>query len=93
MAIDQASSGEEARRYMSNSRMLNFRSDMDRRLLDPSGSLLVIDLRNPPSTAQPTRNGSWSNTWPLLVLYQILFVELESLDERVCGKRSYSLYT
>jgi hypothetical protein len=93
MATDQVWSREEDEIYTSKPQMSNFRSEVDHRSLDPSRSLSAVNIINWPSITQPTRNMSWSDTWPLLLPFLRLSIELEPLDERVCGKRSYSSET
>jgi hypothetical protein len=83
VATDQAWSGEEAKRFTSNTRMSNFQSDMDHRSVDPSGSLSAVDLRNHPRL--PNRPGTCCATTPTGPCLR-LSVELDPLDERVCGK-------
>jgi hypothetical protein len=79
-------SGGKAGRYTPNTQMSNYRSDMDRRSSDPPESILVVDLRDPPSTTQLTEYVSWRDTWTLLVPCQVLSVEPEPLDEWTHGK-------
>jgi len=93
MSIDQVCSGEEVRRYSSNSRMSNLWSDVDYWYSDPLGSLWSVDIRSSLLITQLTGNGSWSDTWPLLVLCLRLSIELEPSNERTHGDISKSLET
>jgi hypothetical protein len=87
VAIDPVWSKGKARRHTQNSRMSNYRSDVDHRSSDPLGSFRAIDLKDPTSTTQLTGNTSWSDTWPQLIPCQVLTTEMGSLDEGVCGKQ------